>query len=232
MTAGTTVLSGIRFVTFDCYGTLVDWSGGVEAFVRALLERRNRSDVDARAFVATWERIQRRQIEPPYRRYSEILESSLAAALAPHGLAPREGEAAAFAASMGDWQPFPEVGEALRRAAGFRPLVLVSNTDRALLGRTIARLGAPFHRAITAEESRHYKPAAAAFEYALRELGARPSAVLHVSAYDEYDLIPARALGMRTVAVARAGATPVPTARTDARVSSLAELPEILAGIR
>lgn len=228
----TTDLSGIRFVTFDCYGTLVDWCGGVESFVRALLARRGRKDVEPRAFVAAWERLQRRLIEPPYRRYAEILEASLESALARHGLSVEKGEAAAFAESMGDWSPFPEVPDALRRAAAQRPLVLVSNTDRSILDRTIPRLGAPFRRSFTAEESGHYKPAAAAFEFALKGLGARPAEVLHVSAYDEYDLVPARALGMRTVAVAREGAADLPTVPADARIGSLSELPGILSGIR
>jgi len=126
------------------------------------------------------------------------------------------------------------VPAALRRAAALRPLVIVSNTDRAILERTLALLGAPFHATVTAEDSRRYKPDPEAFAFALRGLGARPDEVLHVSAYDEYDLVPAARLGFRTLAVRRPADPDPPRTAADASVASLGELPALLepAGIR
>jgi len=221
-------MRGVRYVTFDCYGTLVDWLGGVARFARGLLARKGRADVDATEFVREWERVQRRLIEPPYRPYGEILEESLAKTLAARGIAASADEARAFSASMGTWTPFPEVPAALRRAAGILPCVLVSNTDRAILEKTLPLLDAPIHRAISAEESRHYKPARGAFEHALRALGARPGECLHVSAYEEYDLEPARDLGMRTAYVRRPGLPPEPGGPVDRVLDDLAALPRVL----
>jgi 2-haloalkanoic acid dehalogenase type II len=221
----------VRFVSFDCYGTLVDWTGGVASAIGSLLARRGRLDLDPLRLVAEWERDQRLLLDPPYRRYADVLASSLRATFARRGIDLAGDEAREFADSMGGWPPFPEVPEALARAAALRPLVIVSNTDRATLDRTIAALGAPIHRAFTAEESGRYKPDPEALRFAVRALGAEPAEILHVSAYDEYDFRPAARLGMRTLAVRRPGAPDPPLAATDFVVSSLADLPGILARI-
>ncbi len=207
------------WVTFDCYGTLIDWESGIREFFRTTLGRDD--------LLEEWEEIQFRMIQEPYRRYSVILADSLRETLNARGLRyhPEMGEA--FARALPSWKPFPETNPALERlrAKGLK-LGIISNIDDALLAQTAKHFSVPFDLLVTAEQARAYKPADTGFRLALERIGLPARRVTHVAFGDRYDLATARACGMQVMFVNRhrkALATPV-----DVEISDLASLPELI----
>ena len=197
----------IRVVTFDCYGTLIDWEGGVGTFLYDLTLRHQEPHlVPGRLLRERWEAIQFALLQGPYRPYREVLAESLRRWMAERGYAWDAAEGAALVRAMQSWQPFPDARPALQqvRAAG-RRLVIVSNTDRDIIAHTLRHLEVPFDEVITAEDCRAYKPAPTVFEQALARIGEPPERVLHVAFGFQYDLGPAQRLGCRTAWVNRHG---------------------------
>ncbi|HKB29924.1 MAG TPA: haloacid dehalogenase type II [Streptosporangiaceae bacterium] len=198
-------------VTFDCYGTLVDWEGGAAAFLYDMALRRAGTSDPAAAVLPSaagmrerWERIQFGLVAAAYRPYKEILADSLAAVTAEYGWPATQADKEAFVRSMRSWQPFPDTRPALAaaRALGAR-LAIISNTDRDIIAHTLRHLEVPFDEVITAEDCRAYKPDPAVFRRAVEVIGAPPARILHVAFGFEYDNAPARAAGMRTAWVNR-----------------------------
>lgn len=223
-------VSAVRAITFDCYGTLVDWETGIVGYVAPLLERAARAGKVVRPpeWLRAWEPIQFAMLSP-WRPYAEILADSFALTMRALELESFADGGPGLARSLAEWPLFPDTSSSLRRLARRRRLGIVSNIDRALLAETLGRLMAPLSMAATAEEARAYKPDPAPFHLALERLGLSPSEVLHVAFGWKYDLGPARALGMRTCFVARPTVTEVPAeVDADLRVASLAELADRL----
>ena len=203
-----------EYLTFDCYGTLVDWRSGIlRAFASAaggavsleperLLELHARHEAEVEA--------------GPYRSYRDVLTETarrMAVDLGPE----RQLESCAFLAdSLPRWRPFPEVGEALTelRRAGLR-LGILSNVDDDLLAATLELLDVEFDLLVTAEQVRSYKPAAAHFERARGQIGRR--SWLHVAQSQIHDIAPAERLGIPAAWINRLGEPrgeslhPVPT---------------------
>jgi len=219
--------STIAAITFDCYGTLIDWETGLRDYVRPILEQTKQAEVSPAAWVERWERIQF-QMLTPYRSYREILARSYDATMQHFGIEAFVDAGAGLARSVASWQPFPDSTAALRRLAKRRRLGIVSNIDRDLLADSVGRLQAPFSCLVTAEDARAYKPNPRPLELAIERLGLVPSQILHAAFGWKYDLAPARALGMRTCFVNR-GQLPVDEPR-DLEVPSLAALAELLTG--
>jgi 2-haloacid dehalogenase len=207
----------IRVATFDCYGTLVDWEGGLGAFLYDLALRNGEPRLEpGRALRERWEAIQFELIRGEYRPYREVLAESLRAWISERGYPWHDADGAALVRSMRSWQPFPDTRPALEqaRAAGLR-LVIVSNTDRDIIEHTLRHLELPFDDVIVAEDCRAYKPSPAVFERALARIGEPAERVLHVAFGFKYDIGPARSLGFRTAWVNR-HSEPAPTgARPD-----------------
>jgi 2-haloacid dehalogenase len=195
----------IRTATFDCYGTLIDWEGGMASFLydRALVAR-DPDLVPGRVLRERWEAIQFELVQGEYRRYKEVLAESLRLFSKERGWPYDEAEAKAIVRSMRSWQPFADTRPALRRArgAGLR-LVIVSNTDRDILEHSLRQLEVPFDDLVTAEDAGAYKPSDATFRYALERIGEPPEDVLHVAFGFKYDIGPAGRAGMRTAWVNR-----------------------------
>ncbi len=211
-----------EWLTFDCYGTLIDWESGIRSFFCSL-----EGVADPEALLSEWEEIQFRMIGGPYRRYREILAGSLREALAARGLPYRWDLGAAFAESLTRWRPFPDTNPALEelRRRGFK-LGIISNIDDDLLERTAAHFTVSFDLLVTAEQSGAYKPQAASFRLALQRIGGPAYKVAHVAFGERYDLATASDCGMQVVFVNRDGR---PAAfRADAEISTLAELPGLL----
>jgi 2-haloalkanoic acid dehalogenase type II len=207
----------IQAITFDCYGTLIDWEAGIRDYVAPLLVRKMpsrheqpdaRPQVDAETWLARWEPIQFQMLSP-WRPYREILARSFEATMRSFGLEAFVDEAARLAASLETWRPFPDTVPALRRLAKRYRLGIVSNIDRDLLAGTLAHLQAPFSALVTAEDARAYKPDPAPLALAVERLGVPASCILHAGFGWRYDLAPARALGMQTCFVNRSGG-PIP----------------------
>jgi 2-haloacid dehalogenase len=222
----------ITTATFDCYGTLIDWEGGVGSFLYDLARRRGDPEPPpGRALRERWEELQFERIGGEYCGYAEILRGSLGDWAGERGYSLDEGDGEAFVRAMESWQPFPDTGPALRRAreAGLR-LVIVSNTDRAIMAHTLRQLEVGFDEVVVAEDAGAYKPSEAPFERALEVTGEEPARILHVAFGFKYDIAPARRLGFRTAWVNRHGEPPPRQERPDYEwrdLWGLAELAEV-----
>ncbi|MGE5636563.1 MAG: haloacid dehalogenase type II [Nocardioidaceae bacterium] len=199
--------AGIRAVSFDCYGTLVDWEGGLGAFLYDVARRHGEGRVElepGRRLRERWEEIQFTAIQGEYRRYADILRDSLTEWASERGLRLHERDGDALVRAMESWQPFPDTVPALRaaRAAGLR-LAIVSNTDRAIIAHTLRQLEVEFDTVVVAEDARAYKPSSRPFEALLEELDEQPGAVLHAAFGFRYDIASAQRQGMRTAWVNR-----------------------------
>ena len=208
-----------RWVSFDCYGTLIDWEGGLCDALLPLLP----ADVDRAALARRYIEIEAEVEGDHYIAYREVLDRAGRALLREHGVEARSP----LAAALPSWRPFPEVPAALRElhARGYR-LAILSNVDRDLLDHSIANLGVAPDIAVTAQDCGSYKPAPGHWRHFLREAHAVPAGIIHVGASQYHDMRPAAALGFRTVFVDRHGEELV-TAPSRV-ISDLAPLPELI----
>jgi len=225
--------SGVTALSFDCYGTLIDWETGiVEAMARLHPGTALDPERVLAAYAAAEAPVER---EHPGLRYSALVELTYVELTRRLGLPTAPGDARRFASSIGDWPPFADSPPALAALSRRFTLVVLSNVDRESFARSEARLGVTFDRVFTAEDIGSYKPDRRNFTYMLDRLartGMAPGALVHVAQSRYHDIEPAKALGLRAVWVDRRhgrpgwGATPPPTggADPDLTVRSLAEL--------
>ena len=199
-------MSELKVATFDCYGTLVDWEGGLGTFLYDLARRSGDRDPGAgRELRERWEAIQFEIVQGEYRTYRDVLEDSLRTWVGERGYRWNVGDAEALERAMGSWQPFPDTVPALTRAkeAGLR-LAIISNTDRHIMENTLRQLRPlSFDEVVVAEDVRAYKPDTHGFSKALHLLGTRPEETLHVAFGFKYDIRAAASLGLRTAWVNR-----------------------------
>jgi 2-haloacid dehalogenase len=186
----------VRWATFDCYGTLIDWNGGIGRELERLFGV-ERAGECLRRYHELEPEIQR---EDPSRSYREVM----AIALARLGAPAREQDA--LGRSLPGWEPFPEVPVALEeaRSRGWS-LAILSNSDRDLIDASVARLGVPFDETVVASEIGSYKPAERHWEEFFARTGADRSRHVHVAASLFHDIAPATMLGLRTVWINRLG---------------------------
>ena len=190
-------MSKFAWVTFDCYGTLIDWDAGIRGFLSELLNRKCIS-ADIGSLHQRWEAIQFELIQREYRPYKEILRLSLEATLREFGIPYEPEDGDAFAASMPTWKPFPDVPKALSELKRFARIAIISNTDNDILRESVKLMGVEFDAFVTAEDAKVYKPSPRIFEFALQRLNELPERILHVAFGFKYDLAPAKQVGMKT----------------------------------
>ena len=210
-----------RWLSFDCYGTLIDWQDGVVRAFRDLLpgDAENVEDI-----FPLWERTQREMLREPYTPYAEILRGSFRRTMETLGYRCPAFAVESFVDSLARWEPFPDVNPALIRLSQRYKLAVISNIDRQLLGGTLRRLSVRFDSIMTAEDARTYKPDPAMFELALRKMACQPQEAAHIAFGADYDLEPACGLGIRVVYLNRQG-LPRPALPLEAEIGSLADLP-------
>jgi 2-haloacid dehalogenase len=218
--------AGFDVLTFDCYGTLIDWETGIAAALRAagpggwtasdeeLLERFALHEAEAE--------------RGEYRRYREVLERAARGVARDTGVELSDEAARRFGGSVGDWPAFPDSPDALRRLAERYRLGVITNCDEDLFAASNERLGVRFDWVITAERVRSYKPNPRHFEVALDAIGLPKDRILHVAQSLYHDHIPAKALGLATAWIDRragkagSGATPPAEAEPDVTFPTLA----------
>jgi 2-haloalkanoic acid dehalogenase type II len=217
-------------VTFDCYGTLIDWEGGLATALMRLAwadgVRLERGAV-IQAYMAA-----EREVEAGvYRRYREVLAESAQGAAVRLGWRLNSAHAGAVAESLAAWVPFPDTNAALERlrAAGYA-LGILSNIDDDLFAATRRHFTVDFAHLITAQQVGAYKPAAPHFEAARRAIGAR--SWLHVGQGYFHDMVPARTHGIPNAWINRNGETPLDGGRPDHEFPTLRELADWLAPAR
>jgi 2-haloacid dehalogenase len=192
--------------TFDCYGTLIDWEGGLGNFLYDFALRQRDERMNGRQLRERWETIQFDVIQGDYRPYREVLAESLRLLATERGWSYDDEDGKALARSMRSWQPFPDTAPALRsaREAGLR-LIIVSNTDRDIIEHSLRQMEAPVDALVTADDVGSYKPARPHFERALEVAGVPAEQILHVAFGFKYDIGPAQELGFRSAWVNRRG---------------------------
>ncbi len=214
-----------QWVTFDCYGTLIDWESGIRRFFAGIEGIAGPEQTEQA--LATWEEIQFAMIRGEYRPYAGIMAESLRQTLAKLGVDYRPETGAEFTRALTNWPPFPETNAALEalRAKGLR-LGILSNIDDRLLAETIKQFTVAFDLLVTAEQARAYKPSDKGFRLAIERAGVAPHRITHVAFGDRYDLATARQCGMKVVFVNRQHknvALPV-----DAEIPDLSWLPALV----
>ena len=206
-----------RWATFDCYGTLIDWNGGIGRELERLFGAARGAEL-----LHTYHELEPQiQREDPSRSYRDVMAVALARLGAP------AGEQDALGRSLPEWDPFPEVPAALgeARERGWR-LAVLSNTDPDLLEASLARIGVEFELTVVASEIGSYKPASDHWDEFFARSGADRASHVHVAASLFHDIAPASTLGLRTIWINRLGEEAEP--QPDVELRSLAGLAESL----
>jgi 2-haloalkanoic acid dehalogenase type II len=212
-------LTDFEALSFDCYGTLIDWEAGIGAVLARWASEQGLS-VSAEELLEEYARAEARQeAETPEALYPEILRAAMRSLGASQGVDVTAAQAERLAMSVADWPAFPDSPGALVALSSRYKLVILSNVDRRSFASTNARLGVRFDAVITAQDVGSYKPALRNFEIlveTVRRLGVKQGRLLHVAQSLFHDHVPARSLGLPTVWIDRRGesagwgATPPP----------------------
>ena len=216
-------------LTFDCYGTLIDWETGIAAALGGMLSKHAIApDVEEllQRFAANEAALE----AGPYRRYREILAEAARRVGSAYGVDPSEDEVDAFAAAVGEWPAFPDSAAALAGLAGRYRLGVITNCDDDLFAMSNRRLGVTFDWIVTAQQAGSYKPDPRNFELAFARMDVPRERILHVAQSLFHDHVPAKALGMTSVWIDRRrdrpgfGATPPAEATPDLVLPDMASL--------
>lgn len=221
--------SRFEILTFDCYGTLINWEAGILAVLHKVLSAHKKS-VDDASLLSMYGDFEARAEQGRFQPYRRVLQSVLRQFGEYLGFPPTTEEMSSLPESMPAWRPWPDTVAALRQLKPHYRLAILSNVDDDLFRATRPQLEVEFDEVITAQQAQAYKPSLKLFEMALSRINAPAHRVLHVGQSIYHDVIPAQALGLATVWVnrpsARAGTGAVRTAvaKPDVTVESLAEL--------
>jgi 2-haloacid dehalogenase len=214
-------------LTFDCYGTLIDWEAGILAGLRRVLDPRGVTPADGE-LLERYASAEAQVEAGPYRRYREVLGMGLEAVVGAFGVRPSAAEIKAFGGSVGDWPAFPDSPAALARLKTRFRLGVLTNCDDDLFAASNRRLGVEFDWILTAQQAGGYKPSPANFELLLERVGLPRGRILHVAQSLFHDHVPAKSLGLSTVWIDRrhdregSGATPPADATPDATFPDMA----------
>ncbi|HEV2113698.1 MAG TPA: haloacid dehalogenase type II [Terriglobales bacterium] len=218
-----------RCITFDCYGTLIDWETGLLNALRPIVAAHGVKAAD-QELLKLYGELEAAEQRRPYRRYREVLKAVV------FGLGERLSfrasleQAESLPESIAQWQPFPDTVEALRRLSAKYKLAIISNIDDDLFAHSAKLLQVSFEAVTTAQQAQAYKPSHKIFELAFQKLGLPREHILHAGQSLYHDVAPARELGLHSVWVNRAsrrpgaGATISAAVKPDLEVNSLKAL--------
>ena len=219
-------LERFRALTFDCYGTLIDWEGGILSALRPLLQDHGIECTDEE-LLTLYAAAEFTAESGAYRSYREVQRIVLRAIADRLGFTLKPEELDRLSESIKDWRPFADTVDALRILKRRYILGIVSNIDDDLLAGTQQHFTVEFDLVITAQQVRSYKPSHGHFVSAKERIGERRW--LHAARSYFHDVVPSRALGVPVVWVNRGSEEPLGEERPDAEVESLAALVEWLA---
>ena len=214
-------------LTFDCYGTLIDWEAGIAAGL-GTVTRAHGLDLSSEELLAAYAGHEAELEAGPYRRYRDVLAAACRGVCTDLGVAPTDDEVAAFAGSVGDWPAFPDSADALASLQRRFRLAVITNCDDDLFAASNRRLGVTFDWIVTAEQVGSYKPSHRNFEAAFERIDRPRDRILHVAQSLYHDHVPARELGLSSVWINRrgdrpgSGATPAAEASPDAMFPDMA----------
>lgn len=226
--------SRFRVVTFDCYGTLIDWETGILGALRPILSGHGAQLEDAE-ILRLYGEVEAEEEAGQYREYREVLQSLVRGLGSRLGFTPTPQEQQSLPESLRNWQPFPDTVSALRLLKNKFKLGILSNIDDDLFAATRPKLEVDFDYIVTAQQARAYKPSLEIFRLAQAKIGISTEHWLHGGQSVYHDVIPAKSLGISTVWVNRpsprpnAGAARQAIAKPDVQVSSLEALADLAA---
>ena len=221
-----------QVLTFDCYGTLIDWETGIFGALRPILTAHGRTVTDAE-LLEFYSELELQAEQREFRPYREVLKSVVRGFGDRLGFVPSESEVRSLPESLANWLPFPDTVAALRKLKSRYQLAITSNVDDDLFAATARRLEVQFDHVITAQQARAYKPSLRVFKLAQERIGVKPDQWLHVAQSVYHDVVPAKSLGVATVWVNRpsprpgAGAAKAASAQPDLEVHSLKALADL-----
>ncbi len=219
-------------LTFDCYGTLINWETGILSALRHILSAHNK-EIDDATLLKLYGDFELRSEAGAFHPYRQVLESVVHQFAAELRFTPTADEVRSLPDSLSTWKPWPDTVAALRQLKTRFRLAILSNVDDDLFALTRPQLEVDFDEVITAQQAQAYKPSLKLFEFALSRIHAPAHHVLHVGQSIYHDVIPAQALGLATVWVNRPSARPgvgavkAAEAKPDLTVSNLTELAEV-----
>ncbi|HTC46259.1 MAG TPA: haloacid dehalogenase type II [Candidatus Aquilonibacter sp.] len=221
--------SRFEVLTFDCYGTLIDWEEGILRCLQRILAAHDKN-VDAASLLQLYGDFEASAEQGKFICYRQVLQSVVRQFGKQFQFVPAEQEVCSLPESLQSWKPWPDTTPALQQLQRRFRLAIISNVDDDLFAATKPQLGIEFDQVITAQQAEAYKPSLKIFELALCRIGVPPQRVLHVGQSLYHDVIPAQSLGLATVWVNRpsarkgVGAVRAAEGRPDLEVHSVAEL--------
>lgn len=224
--------SRFEILTFDCYGTLINWEAGLLPALHRVFSAHGKK-IDDGTLLKLYGDFEQRSEAGPFVVYRDVLASVIGQFGQELGFTPSSEEVHSLARSLSNWSPWPDTVGALRQLKNKYRLAILSNIDDDLFASTRPKLEVEFDEVITAQQAQAYKPSLKLFELALNRVKAPAHRVLHVGQSIYHDVVPAQALGLATVWVNRPSARPgvgavkQAQATPDVTVSSLAELAEL-----
>jgi len=196
-------------ISFDCYGTLIDWESGILPALRSVLGSHGQSQsLSDASILELYGEFEAEAESGPYKSYRDVLQSVVRAFADRFHFEASDAEIRSLSESIHAWRPFPDTVAALRELQKRYKLVVISNIDDDLFAETRKHLDVEFDGVITAEQARSYKPSLNNFQMALRTLALSPDRLLHAAQSIYHDVVPARSLGISTVWVNRKSARP------------------------
>ena len=222
------MFKGKKYITFDCYGTLIDWEGGIRAAVKKLVAKND--------FILGLDGISDKYINiefqveaEKYRKYHEVLQLSSKKLFKQEGFGISDKDALEFADSIFSWQPFPETHDVLTdlKQKGYK-LIILSNIDNEIIEKSIELMKVSFDGVVTAEDVGSYKPTHGHWEEMLKRFNAQKEKVLHVAASYIHDIIPAKEQGFDTIWINRNREQPTREIRPNLEFKDLSPLSKAL----
>ena len=219
--------TNVEALTFDCYGTLIDWEAGLSAAFRTVLDAHGVAH-DTEDVLARYSRHEAAGEGGPYLTYAEILAQGLRGVASELGFEPTDDEVAGFSRSVEDWPAFADSTEALRRLQRRFRLGVLTNCDDDLFAASNRRLGIDFDWVVTAQQVGSYKPDERNFLALFDRVALPRERIVHVAQSLFHDHVPAKRLGMTSVWIDRrhdrpgSGATPPAEASPDATFPDMA----------
>lgn len=220
--------SQFEFLTFDCYGTLIDWEAGILAALRPILSA-HLIELDDEEILRLYGESEAEAEAGKFKIYRKILEGVVEKFGQKLGFPPSTAEVQSLPNSLQNWPPFPDTIAALRQLHSRYKLAIISNTDDDLFAATAQLLQVPFDAVITAQQARSYKPSLNNFQLALQRICRPKEKILHVAQSLYHDVVPTRALGWKNVWVNRRKNLPGPGATVPAKIDPDLEVPSLQA---
>lgn len=226
--------SRFQWLSFDCYGTLIDWESGIVGYLRPLLQSKSCHLTDAE-ILTLYSELEPRQQSGDYRSYRQVLAGVVRDFAHELHFDVTAAEAAGLSESIRTWQPFADTVPGLHRLHSRYKLAIVSNIDDDFFADSARHLQVPFDAVVTAQQVRSYKPSLNHFDELLRRIAVPRERLLHVAESLYHDVVTARSLGIATVWVNRregktAAASKLVAAQPDLEVPDIGQLADLALG--